>query len=383
MTRGPYGWRNAAGARAGVSALERYEAAFYGDARVTGELIGSLGPYDLLNALDFEGQRPKQILVLRATVFSTPVEVTSSPRELDDLKTDFDSYHGGDLADEIAALVALALGVRCRSGGTTRHWFNGSELDGPGHPAGFGHRRPYLPDPVRGPQLPYAGRAVDITTGTELLKRYLLLTPEAAMALVRAARLYGQAIWIADDDPGQAWLWLISALEVAAEQWRGSDGDTAELLRQNWGELSELVEPHGEALHSEVARVVKPLMKSQHRFVSFVMSFGPEPPANRSHDWSCVDWACMRDHLKTIYSYRSKALHAGVPIPAPMCEPPRSFDGESPIERPLGLSTMTLDGEWIAEDVPMLLWVFEHIARESLLAWWAQLPTNGTELCGR
>ena len=39
--------------------------------------------------------------------------------------SDTGGYHGGGPAEEVAALVSLALGVRCRSGGITRRWLRG------------------------------------------------------------------------------------------------------------------------------------------------------------------------------------------------------------------------------------------------------------------
>ena len=45
-------------------------------------------------------------------------------------------------------------------------------------------------------------------------------------------------IWIAEEDPSQAWLWLVGALEVAATEWNGSKGAPSEILREVWPELS-------------------------------------------------------------------------------------------------------------------------------------------------
>lgn len=362
---------------------ERFEATFYGDQSVEGELRDQLGPYELLNAFDYGSALPVQVLVLRAAIHAIPSEAESGPLTENDLRTEQGSFHGGDLADELAALVSLALGIRCRSGGTTRNWFISSDLDGPGQPTGFGHRRPYLPVAARREQLPHARRRVDIGEATDLLQRYLTTTPPAAIALVRAARLYEKAIWIADDDPSQAWLWLVGAVEVAAEQWRGSSGTPPEVLRENWPELSAIIEPHGDDLLDEVAAIVAGLFKAQTRFVSFVAAFRPPPPAERPYDWACVDWDRLEEHLRLIYRYRSNALHGGVPFPVPMCEGPREFDDGRPIERPDGLSTSALDAKWAAADAPMLLWVFEYITRQTLLAWWRQLPDAGSRVHGR
>ena len=103
-------------------------------------------------------------------------------------------------------------------------------------------------------------------------------------------------------------------------------------------------------------------------------AFDPQPPTERPWPYSQVDWSLLKAHLRKIYGYRSNALHSGVPFPVPMCEPPNVLDDGHPIGAPMGLSTMALDGEWIAADAPMLLWVFEHITRQTLLAWWNRLP---------
>jgi hypothetical protein len=77
-----------------------------------------------------------------------------------------------------------------------------------------------------------------------------------------------------------------------------------------------------------------------------------------------------------VYSYRSKDLHAGIPIPEPMCEPPHHAQGMPPMEVPLGLWTSVGPerAAWARADLPMLLHVFEGIVRRALLAWWMHQP---------
>jgi hypothetical protein len=62
-----------------------------------------------------------QVLVLRAALYSPPRKTDDTPLAEADLESDQRSFHGGDLADELAELVSLALGIRCRLGGTTRN----------------------------------------------------------------------------------------------------------------------------------------------------------------------------------------------------------------------------------------------------------------------
>ena len=83
----------------------------------------------------------------------------------------------------------------------------------------------------------------------------------------------------------------------------------------------------------------------------------------------------MRTALDQIYGYRSLALHAGVPFPAPMCFPPLSV-GQTPPERPLGLATASLGGVWKYEDMPMHLHVFAYIVHGALTKWWECLKTG-------
>jgi len=80
----------------------------------------------------------------------------------------------------------------------------------------------------------------------------------------------------------------------------------------------------------------------------------------------------MRVVLKQVYDWRSKALHAGISFPLPMCIPPQE-EGGSHWEKPIGLGMSTGTAVWRAGDTPILLHAFEYIVRESLLGWWRSL----------
>jgi hypothetical protein len=187
-----------------------------------------------------------------------------------------------------------------------------------------------------------------------------------------ASRLYQQAVWASDADPNQAWIQLVSAIEVAAQDWRVPKISPLERLREAWPELAKPLEAQGAEHADAIARMVAQLVKSQQRFLSFMEHFLPDPPAERP-EWEQVNWADMTENLRMIYRYRSRALHAGTPFPEPMCEVPRVFDDGVPIERPMGLATGVAGTSWLAKDTPMLLSMFEYIARCALLRWWDEL----------
>jgi hypothetical protein len=48
--------------------------------------------------------------------------------------------------------------------------------------------------------------------------------PADQVALIRAARLHQDAVWIAEQEPELAWLMLVSALETGAGRWDRSAG---------------------------------------------------------------------------------------------------------------------------------------------------------------
>jgi hypothetical protein len=100
------------------------------------------------------------------------------------------------------------------------------------------------------------------------------------------------------------------------------------------------------------------------------MEFLPDPPKTRPLEYAQINWS--RTQLKTalgkIYGYRSDALHGGIPFPDPMCTGEANH-GDCMAEKPIGLAVSTLGGVWRAEDIPMLLHVFEYITRSVLTKW--------------
>jgi hypothetical protein len=186
--------------------------------------------------------------------------------------------------------------------------------------------------------LPTLAVEVDLQEIVPLLGLLPKIEGKNAVALVRAARLYSNAIWIADDDPNWAWLQLVSAIEAAAVQHK----DTEKL-------------------------------KPTKRFLTFMTMFLPALPSQRPGDFAQIGWSDVSNHLKTIYRYRSRALHEGLPFPGPMCEPPMTCSPDTYDERPSWSWSQHGTSIWTAGDAPMYLHVFEHLARQSLLSWWRSL----------
>jgi len=84
----------------------------------------------------------------------------------------------------------------------------------------------------------------------------------------------------------------------------------------------------------------------------------------------------MRESVNKIYEYRSKALHEGIPFPAPMCHSPWTAGDGVFAEKFHAFAMGTQGGVWQAEDIPMLLHTFEYIVRKVLLRWWQSMAAG-------
>lgn len=195
-----------------------------------------------------------------------------------------DTYHGGDLGDEISSLLSVALGIRCRSGGTIRT-FGEIDDDPRGRPQEFTHRKPYLaPWAVTRPTLPRLACTVNLADAEPFLRAYLRLGSRDATALVKAARLYEQATWVTEDDPNLAWLQLVSAIEVLADRDAESRAASpVERLTLAMPKLIAAIAPCGEEVVAAVAAMLDGIVKSTAKFLTFTDAYLPHPPAERPH----------------------------------------------------------------------------------------------------
>lgn len=113
-------------------------------------------------------------------------------------------------------------------------------------------------------------------------------------------------------------------------------------------------------------------MKATKKFVDFGLRFLPPAPELRPEPFLQIEWTgpSWEKILRTIYDYRSKALHAGVPFPSPMGESPFMHERRIPSEKgSIGLAAYHLGGSWNATDLPVNLNLFAMVTRRMLLAW--------------
>lgn len=293
------------------------EFLLYSDTRMTGDLEVTCHPYALTNCFGFpQGGRLGPVLALYLDDHFPDFDV--QPMD----KTDTDGWLNLTLDDEVACIVSLVAGMRLRSGGRVRSF----KKEVPrGAPEFYGH---HVPDwtPAERPVYP-TPKQISMDSLVGWMDRYFALGREDAVTLVRAARQYRDALWVADTDPELAWLFLVSALEVIAGQEALKDTAPSELLQREMPELAaQLLEAGGETHLSAVASRLVPIVKATARFMSCVEKYLPEPPPVRPEEYAQVgwDWTNLKKRVNQVYGYRSARLHGGVPFPSPLCQVPIS-----------------------------------------------------------
>ncbi|WP_372715967.1 hypothetical protein [Novipirellula sp.] len=352
-----------------------YEYPLFSDAHLTGEVNEGLGPYSFLNAVPISNG-PGVVnapIVLRAVYYLGNCLPDMS-------KTDESLYHGGTLVDEIAALASLALGIRVRAGGETRRFEPGQ--DPYGRPCAWNDEpRPVIR--VRRNHL-----VLPSVTGThsmdplEILKSVPLIAPDRYVNLIRACKSYQDALWVAESEPNLAWLMLVSALETAANDVYTTESTADERLRDSKPDLASLLEQHGGTqLVNQVADMISHTFGATKKFIDFTMCFMPDEPENRpEQEWMRVKWSktSLKKVLNTVYEYRSRSLHAGLPFPAPMFEAPFKIAADSSLsDVPMtGLASHSRGGTWMPKDTRINLHGFHYITRGVLLNWWQSIQND-------
>lgn len=327
-------WRNA---DQGIVERGWNEVECYTDANVTGQY--DLGPFRfIITFAENSGQSWRPSVVIRAR--HHPLEQEAPPQY--DVTT-ADHYHGGDMFDELAALCSIVLGCRFRAGPTSRVDLGDDPL---GKPVHWSDKTvPQLSRPRRGrSQIPSLAGHVSLGDLSKL-QDFLSVSETVANERVKIARLYQDAIWMADTQPEMSWLFLVSAVEVASK-------------------IGTTYSRRGPT----------------YRFSAFLDEFKPDPIESELPPFFRFDHSekNYQESINKIYRYRSRYLHDGTAFPFPMCEPPHYHDftaeglGTGFGEVPIGTATWALNAHWKREDVPMLLWTFHHIARGALLNWWTK-----------
>ncbi|MFC7905433.1 hypothetical protein ACWDRX_15900 [Streptomyces nigra] len=293
-------------------------------------------------------------------------------------KTDVSGWLNLTIDDEVACLLSLITGVRMRAGGMSREFKEGSDPRGSAHY--HFHQTPnWTPLPVRKRIYPGVNTA-DSREVASWLERYPQLAREDSVALVRAARQFRDALWVAESDPELAWLFLVSAMEGPAGRTATTiDEDPVKMFSREMPDLAEAVgSTGGDDLLRTVAQRLLPIVKATNRFLTFTTTYAPAPPSVRPPEYAQVPWNKLRKKVGQVYSYRSKRLHEGVPFPYPMCVRP---DGAipAPEEVPTGLAAAKGNAAWVAKDLPMHLHIFGYIVRGCLLNWWAERAHQNME----
>lgn len=369
--RAPRMWRNWQASLEGAPRLGITECSFFSDAWFVAEAIG-YGPYSLLNPVartTFAGgmYEWKPALTLRVD--------QHLPGEHPDMNvTDAEHYHGGWLEDEVAALVALIFGARVIAGPITREFEDhGDPLGRPRtHSTGI---LPAQPPRLQAAQIPTLLGQRDLRE-IGLLSTLPDMTAETATALVKCARSYQQALWLADTAPELAWLLFVSAIETAAGHWDTVELSPVERLELSYPRMVRLLrEKADDELIEGVAAEMRKVIGATSKFRSFCRRFKPDPPADRPQFGKFdFDDTSYRDAIHRIYDYRSRALHGGTPFPHPMCMPPMGYGDDGRVEeRPTGIAASSYSATWLAEDLPMYLHTFAYITRGALLRWWESL----------
>ncbi|WP_416969340.1 hypothetical protein [Streptomyces sp. 4F14] len=291
--------------------------------------------------------------------------------------SDNSGWTGLSIHQEITAMLSLILGVRLRGDDPVIHRNNNGTITSYHPSAGT------LPS---APTSPWASPIIPVPTDTPVdiasVRGYLGslpgLAPQHAIDLVRAARQYADALWIADGEPELAWLMLVSAVEVAATSHQVATADYAQLVTSSFPLAAEaLVKRGGDELLVRAAETeFAGLIKATGRFLSFARVFRPNPPEPRTTDQSAqLPWSRrgMEGALKRVYEYRSARLHAGAPFPWPLLIPPPIASDGLPAERFTNGPYGSGDTTWSAEELPMTLALFAHLVRGMLLSWWSTM----------
>jgi hypothetical protein len=368
---GTAAWTNWQAFEAGAQEREHVEDELHSDTGFRGS-PKIFGPYTL--SIIFRHHQRAD--VCPALILRSGLHASLTPDILVDgqlVETNTKGYHGGILSDEIAALVALELGVRLRFAGTRLM----SGIHHNDEPAGGPYlfdvpraTRPGTPDREILPNSLVRDANLD---NLDLTTKFATVREEDQVQIIRAARSYADATWWANEDPNQAWLQLVTALEIAAKAQQSGSYDPQEVIEELDPELWSLLKDLNEDLRAKLAKRLAPQHRVTRTFIDFVTSFAPDPPRVRSA-WDALDWSKIGQHARVIYKHRSKALHEGTPFPLPMLRPePTTDENGTPAEVPGGLNSGGAGGVWMADQYPMTLSMFEYITRGALLRWWRTL----------
>jgi len=361
---GPDSWVNLRVMAAGKDPDSTIEFTLYSDAQFLGGPLLSAGPISLINNLPAY-RRPRM-----APALTLRLEEALPPREFDMSRSQHEQWLGMDFGEEHAALLALALGVRVRSGGVSRRFER--DADPRGCPTGWANRTPQWQAPEDDRLILPAqfGRGVYLDECLNIFAALKCLDSASTTVCLRAARQYADALWLGDTDPDSGWLLLVSALEAVAVHealHKVSVVEAVELWKPDLVLL--LREAGGDALVQSVSEHLADQVQATKRFLGLIRDFTPPPPEVRPSVFAQVDWVGLKKPCSQVYGYRSDRLHAGKPFPAPLLQDPLPDDEGRNAEKPTGLAHGDGVHVWQQRELPMYLQTFAYLTRGVLLAW--------------
>lgn len=376
VVKGPVVYENWRASLEKKDALDIFEYPLFSDAKVTGSAAQEGPPYLFMN----QGSADEYLGYFRPVIY-VRVYYYLEFKVPDMSSTDTESFHGGTLVDEIAALVSLALGIRIKAGKRSRDCFHS---DPQGRPVGWIRQPEFLNSKYQSLVIPcavlepHAIREPPLSL-LSIISSIPVMKPRAANALIKAARSYQRAMLIVEEDASMAWLFFVTAIEKAANYWMATRGSKLNVFKELNPKLYERLEKfeESEELRSIIAEEFYNQLGSKKKFLGFLLSYLPKPPTERPDTWGQIAWDrdSMKSSFDTIYKHRCEALHEGTPFPSPMCDPPmREREGNKVWhEKPPGSACSSSGGTWVEKDLPMCLNIFEYIVRMALLKWWQEL----------
>ncbi len=337
------------------------------------------GPYEVVSTGYCESDESTQIrLVVRVSrfLYSSPLSWSSETPHPYELCND------NGIAEDLVALLSLCLGIPLQCGCLLRTFSAGGPAEG--RPAGFDIHS--LPERPRGTHsarlipLPPSGQN-NLCSAAEYLSVIPDLEPAQSSVLVRAARLYRDALWYSDSMPNMAWLMLVNALETVSQDC-ASEFSPDSFWYTPLGEkllplLNELSPAENQL--NQFACVIGELSGVTSKLRTFISCHLPPPPPRRPAAQFCVEWneQAIKKVLNGIYAIRSKCVHNGMTFPSYLCQPAEmSYEDKVPAEYP---------PPYEGKPKAVHMHIFAHIVRGAILQWWTNAgkqPSRAKGLSG-
>jgi hypothetical protein len=307
----------------------------YSDAQVTGiDGTETVGRYRFTPLADPADRRPGQLrpVLELASWFRHPDQQPATSGSA--------GWTGLTIHQEVAALASLVMGIRLRGDDPRPRYRQQDDTVNTYEVAA--QVVPSAPSsPWGSPILPgMEGSTADFGPLRPHLESLPRLSPQHTVQLVRAARQYADALWMAEGEPELAWLMLVSAVEVAATAHQAATEDYALLVKEAFPRSAEaLVGTGGESLLAEAAATeFEGLVCSTGRFLAFARNFLPDPPTRRTADPAGqLPWSKgkMREALSTVYRLRSAASRTSARVGSRRRTASRMFDDSATRWQPL------------------------------------------------